>query len=312
MANILLAYRVDHHEGIPVPTYSLCFHRELENLGHDVFPVGEGHPNRSIKDMSDYLINQNDLFIDLDCGRNRKGDHHFQNTPDIKIRIPTAVWFIDSHGNPTLHHRLGKRYNHVFFAVYNKRDIFANYPSAHFLPSASDLKYFNYLEHQDIHSKPKYVAGFFGSRHGLHRADILKEVCEKNKWSYDIREVSRQYKHRWPRTAKAMCDCRILFNRGQKHDINQRIFESMLCNRPLLMNRDPLSGLSLLFKEGDHYLGYNGRSGEETTEIALQIIWCRDNADLAKDMAQRAYNLVKKKHLISHRVKKILEVCNVG
>jgi spore maturation protein CgeB len=78
-------------------------------------------------------------------------------------------------------------------------------------------------------------------------------------------------------------------------------------NRPLITNRDSADGMSLLFEEGEHYIGY-----DTYTELANQMEWCMSSDyDIAKNMAQKSYELVKEKHLIKHRVAQILEVCGV-
>jgi hypothetical protein len=142
MAEILLGYRQDYYEDKrPIETYARSFHRALEELGHHVFPIGEGHVNKSFNDLSRVVVRSTDLFIDLDTGRNTRGELHFQLRS--KAEVPTAVWFIDSHGYPSLHRRLSKFYNHAFFAVYDKRELFTGHDSSHWLPNASDLRWFH-------------------------------------------------------------------------------------------------------------------------------------------------------------------------
>lgn len=300
MAKILLNYRVNYgKDKRPVETYSKSFHRALENRGHEVTAMGEGH-EKSIFSVS---VDTFDLYIDLDCGRNVEGKLHFQ-TPES--RIPKAVRFIDTHGYPSLHRRLAKEYDHVFFAVWDKRDLFANHNSAHWCPNASDLDWFNYLDHLDVYKSPSNLIGFFGSKGGLDRAKPLLNIAyEHTDYTVDVREIGRTHGHRWPETAKAMANCKFLLNCGQKHDgPNQRVIESMLMHRPLITDRDKRDGMSKLFSEGDHYLGWSGQ-----TELALQIKWCLDNYDLAQSMARRAYQEAVSKHLVKHRVDQILEVC---
>ncbi len=303
MAEILLNYRIDWSDDASVPTYATCFHRQLLLAEHNVTAIGEGQDYKDIKEVNQKKY---DLFIDLDCGRNQKGKLHFANGENEKrIEIPSAVKFIDTHGYPSLHRRLAKQYDHVFFAVWDKRDLFSNLPSAHWCPNASDDMWFDHINHTE--EPPRFSLGFFGSKGGLSRADGAIAVCKRRKLPYDIREIGRSYKTRWPRTAEAMLACSVLFNKGQKHDgPNQRVIESMLMNRPLITDRDSRDGMDKLFKEGEHYLGYNNES-----ELGNQLEWCLSGTtkDLAESMAARAYIEVKSKHLIKHRVAQILEVC---
>lgn len=305
MALIILGYRLDKDKlGVPMENYALSTHRALEELGHRVIPVGAGHEVNHLNNLDDIILRIADLFLDLDCGRDVKGKLSFYYNYDDKHRLPcpTAVRFIDSHGQPTLHKRLAKCYDHVFFAVYARRDLFINHQSTHWCPNASDDRWFNYTFSK---GKPEFTAGFFGSKDGLSRGEILERVCKKRGLTYDIREVGRHNRQRWPGTAEAMANCQVLFNMGQKHDgPNQRVIESMLINRPLITDKDPTDGMDLLFKEHEHYLGY-----KTETELGVALDWVLSEPSLANSMAVRAYNEVISKHLVKHRVQQILEVC---
>ena len=253
--------------------------------------------------MLDGTIRQADLFLDLDCGRNSKGDLAFQTE---KPPIPSAVRYIDTHGHPSLHKRQAKFYDHVFFAVWDKRDIFTKHPSAHWCPNASDAHYFYKDILPEEHESRPFDVGFFGSKGGIDRADTLKEICARHVWKADVREIGKNG-NRWPRTSEAMAQCKVLFNHGQKHDgPNQRVIESMLMERPLLSDRDSRDGMSKLFEEGEHYLSYNSDA-----ELADNLSWCLREPSLANSMAKRAYTLAYEKHQVKHRVEQILEVCNV-
>ena len=312
MAQIILGYRQDKNKWgtSPIMTYSNSFHKALVELGHKVLPIGQGHQCNDLDSLPKVAYEQSALFIDLDSGRNTKGDLSF-HCFEKKARIPSAVRYIDSHGQPSYHKRAAANYDHVFFAVWNRRDLFVKHPSAHWCPNASDDEYFDGAVHLAENGTKTSIAGFFGSKGGLDRADVLQSVCERNKWTFDIREIGKSG-NRWPATALAMSDCKVLFNVGQKHDgPNQRVIESMLLNRPLLNNRDELDGMNKLFVEGEHYLGFSMIPELVESDIANQIMWCLKESDLAKTMAERAYAEVKQKHLVKHRVQQILEVCGI-
>lgn len=304
---VILGYRQEEYRGIPVETYARSFHYYLKQAGHTVLPVGEGHMFSDIDNIGDAWRSW-DIWIDVEQGRNSKGDLRFQYAEQSRkdrVNLPSAVRYVDTHGHPTLHRRLGKKYNHVFFAVWDKRDLFETHPSAHWCPNATDERFFN----REAVLKHDYPVGFFGSKDGLDRTDDLKRVCEPRLINYDIREIGRAGKHRWPETSRSMNQCQVLFNVGQKHDLNQRIFESMLVGRPLINKRDPRSGISKLFNENEHYLGFDNQ-----VELGAQLDWALSEIGgentLALDMAERALNLVKEKHLVQHRVSQILEVIN--
>ncbi len=306
MSNIVLGYRQDKDKrDIPIMTYSNSTHQALLDLGHKVLPIGEGHLCSGFDKMNKGILNQQELFIDLDCGRNEKGDLPFHCT-EKRAPIPSAVRFIDTHGHPSFHKRAARNYDHVFFAVWDKRDIFTHHTSVHWCPNASDAKYFYKDIIPEIHESRPTDVGFFGSKGGLDRADTMRDICLRNAWLCDIREIGKN-RNRWPKTAESMARCKVLFNKGQKRDgPNQRVIESMLMDRPLVSDRDKRDGMSKLFEEGENYLGYGSNS-----ELANNIQWCLREPSLAASMAKRAYRLAYEKHLVRHRVEQILEVCNI-
>ncbi|KKN92373.1 hypothetical protein LCGC14_0208640 [marine sediment metagenome] len=307
MAEIILGCRRDlDKRGNPVLSYSDSTYHALVDLGHSVTLLGEGHPYETFKDLSRSFLDRQSLFIDLDTGRNKQGNlslHCFEE----RAPVPSAFRSVDAHGAPSLHKRVAKNYDHVFFAVFDKRDLFVKHSSSHWCPNASDAKYFYKDILPEVHESRPFDVGFFGSKHGLDRADILKTVGDRNKWKLDIRQLGKSAK-RWPDTAKAMAQCKVLFNHGQKRDgPNQRVIESMLMERPLVTDRDPRDGMSQLFEEGEHFLGYGSES-----ELANNVQWCLREPSLASSMAKRAYRVAYEKHQVKHRVEQILEVCNVG
>jgi len=305
---IILGYRMELDvKGRPIETYARSWHFYFKKAGHTVLPVGEGHPFKDIDDLGE-IWKGFDLWLDIDNGRNKNGDLRFQyadQTRKEKVNLPSAVRFVDTHGYPSLHHRAAKKYDHVFFAVWDKRDCFEGHKSVYWCPNASDERWFYPIISPLTN---KFSVGFFGTRGGIDRADELKEICEARRIECDVREVGRVGKQRWPETCKAMNDCRVLFNRGQKHDgPNQRVIESMLCGKPLITDRDPRDGMSKLFVENEHYLGYTTKAD---LGIALDYALSEAGGEntLALDMARRASALVRKKHLVQHRVEQVLEV----
>ena len=307
---IALSYRVDfypmgenlsraemrHATPVPVESYARCVHAELEKLGHTVDNVyGQEFTN------TDYY----DVYLELDNGRDAEGKLGFgKHINRSDICIPMAVWFVDSHGQPALHKDLAPAYSHVFFAVWDKRDLFQGHPSAHWCPNATDTRFFYTSE-----TEPQFDFGFFGSKTGLDRADKMIEICKKHGWTYDVRQIGGgPFKHKWPRTCEAMQNCKVLFNHGQKHDgPNLRVLESMAVGRPLISDLEERSGMSRLFKAGEHYLDY-----ESYTKNGLEekMKWAMENDVYALIMADRAWHEVRAKHLIKNRVEQMLEVFN--
>ena len=281
-----------------VDNYAQSVVRELRELGHNVTETGPGTAYENNIDYSKW-----DLFIDLDCGRNPITNELNFKFIEEKSNVPSVVWFIDSHGYPSMHHRIAKNYDHVFFAVWSKRDLFANHRSAYWCPNATDKNWFN---SSFVNFDPYFDFGFFGSKKGLSRAEAMRLICGQQGWTYDIRQISPPNKHRWPHTAKAMGNCRILFNHGQKHDSpNLRVVESMAMGIPLISDQDPLSGMDKLFTPFSHYFPY-----EYVTYSNLDYImkFVSSNYQKALEVAAEAQKEVYEKHLIKHRVKQMLEV----
>lgn len=307
MAKILVGFRQDTDKrGQPIMTYSNSTVNALVDLGHTVTFLGEGHAFETFDDMSTKFLDEHELFLDLDCGRNSKGDLPFHCNEE-RAPIPSAVRFIDTHGHTSFHKRAARNYDHVFFAVWDKRDIFTNHPSVHWCPNASDATFFDRDILPELHESRPFDIGFYGTKGGIDRADVLKPMAQRHSWTVDIREIGKNG-NRWPRTAESMSRCKVLYNRGQKHDgPNQRVIESMLMERPLISDRDPRDGMCNLFQEGEHYLGYNSES-----ELGNNIEWCLREPSLAGSMAKRAYQLAFDKHQVQNRVEQILEVVNVS
>ncbi len=298
--NILLSFRQGIHNEMPVECYPRSFARVLRELGHTVMCVGEGHQPENFGNW--YDEKGYDLFIEIDNGRNKNGELALLQ-PNYKLKIPSAVWLIDSHGYPDLHKEISKDYSHVFYAVWNKRDLFKDHPSAHWCPNATDSKWFNNVDY--IREPIEFDYGFFSSKDGLNRAMFLKQILERLGYTYDIRQVSKSHRHKWPYYSQAMSRCIYLYNWGQKNDgPNQRVMESMAMGKPLLTDNDVKSGMSKLFEDGKHYVGFE----RDFTNLEEKILWMLNNPEKCMEIAKAGHEEVMKNHLINNRVKQILEV----
>lgn len=282
-------------QGEQVETYATSVVRVLREKGHEVVDVA-----KSTTQNYDGV----DLLLDLDSGRNLKGELIWQ-AQNGSLPCQSAVMFIDSHGYPTDHKRLAPHYDHVFFAVWSKRDLFVHHPSAHWCPNFTDDKWFDGEGYPVSYDTP-HAFGFFGSKGGLSRADAMQVIAQRRGWTYDIRQVNAGGKHRWPQTAVAMSHCHTLFNKGQKHDgPNLRVMESMLMNRVLISDKDDTSGMDKLFEPWAHYIPYEYFT-YEGLETAMEF--CVENPQIAEQIARQGYEEVKANHLVGNRIDQILEV----
>ena len=293
---ILFAYYKSYYNNEEVPTYGTCMVRELRALGHDVIESGK----ERFDDLDKYK--RFDLLIDLDSGRNVKGEYewHLANGP---VPIPSVAYLIDTHGKPDIHARVAARADHVFFAPWVKRDVFSDHESSHWAPCATDLTYFNLGQRAE---EPSFNFGFFGSKGGLSRADAMIEICKKHSFTYDVRQIAGQYKQAWPMTGIAMGRCEALWNHGQKHDDpNQRVMESMAVGRVLITPTDLRSGLGHLMEPWQDYIPYTPYSCEG---LERAMLFVGKKPEACAKIAENAYNKVAANHLIKHRVKQVMEV----
>lgn len=297
--NFLVLHNKMEYDGRHVETYARSIIAVLKLKGHTVFDQ-----DKSVIEISDWSPRTDiDYIIDIDCGRNAEGQYIWCGGRNNTSKIPKIAIFVDSHGRPDLHKEISKYYEHVFFAVWARRDLFTEHNSAWWLPNFTDSQWFYPLA-----VEPKFDFGFFGSKNGLDRADPLKEICEREGYTYDIRQIGTQFKHRWPRTCEAMNTCRFLMNHGQKHDQpNLRTIESMAVRRPLISDYDPKSGINELFQTYKHYIPYEAYTYKGLEEA---IDFCIENPSQAQEIADIAYKEVMSKHLVEHRVDQILEVIN--
>lgn len=298
---ICIVFRQDVRKDGPVACYAQSCARILDERGHEVTAVGEGHEIETLDKLNERDF---DLLFEVENGRNTQGQLEFQQTK-FNWKIPSVLWGIDQHGSPSLHRRAAKHYNHVMFAVWAQRDLFVNHPSAHWAPCATDLKWFNYCNYS--HIDPTYQFSFLGSKGGLDRANPLISVCEKNGWTYNVKQVTKSHKHKWPMFAEELAKAKNLYNRSQKHDNpNQRVMESMAMKRPLLVDStDNKDGLKKAFVEDVHFIGYDGFTYSDLEE---KCKWVLDNPLAAREIAANAYIEVFRNHTIDSRMSLLMEI----
>lgn len=293
---ILVARIKKYYEGSLIDTYSGSIVRELQTAGHEVTETSKDR----LKDDNEYKAY--DLFLDIDSGRDTDQSYKF-HAYDKKVPIKSAAILIDSHGNPDMHKRIASRTDHVFFAVWDRRDLFSDHPSTTWFPNFTDLTHF---DGETFTSEKTKDFCFMGSKDGLDRADPMVKVCKDNNWTYDVDEVGRKGKHVWPRTALRMAACRFGFNHGQKHDgPNLRVMETMAMKLPLICDRDERDGKGFLFEPWHHYIPYAAYSYDGLQE---RMQWCIDNPEKAAVIAENAYVEVNRNHLVKNRVETVLEV----
>lgn len=293
---IALAFKQDIRKDVPVECYARSFLRVLQEKGHTVTTVGEGHNVPFLGELSQKDF---DLLIEIENGRNRKGELLFQQSKANWI-IPSVLWAIDPHGQPGIHQHVAPYYKYVFYAPWIKRDLYTDHQNAYWLPNCTDLKWFNRSSFG--HIKPQFDFGFHSSRLGLARASKLIEICKKHGWSYDVREVTKAGRQRWPSYSEALRGCFNGYNFSQRQDFpNQRVFETMAMGVPLLCDISSLGDQSI-FVPSEDFVGYS----RDLSDLEGKMCWMMENKKQTEVIAERAYLKVKQGHLIEHRVDEML------
>lgn len=166
-----------------------------------------------------------------------------------------------------------------------------------------------YMKEGDIHlpycmspdhhyAMSKIEKEFDASLIGLHyeqRDRLVKALRNKGyKVLYELGLVYDEYREQNNRAV-------IGLNWSSLMDINARFFESMGMKQVVVANRLPyIDELGLL--EGYHYMGF-----DNLEEAVAQVDWVFSHRDLAKTIANSAYQVVNKKHTYDLRVEQILK-----
>lgn len=297
--NIVLAFRQDVRNGVPVECYPRSFYRVLKEKGHKVTSCGEGHQISFLGELDQKKF---DVVIEIENGRNSEGKLVFQQSEANWI-IPSLLLAVDPHGSPGVHQYVSVCYTHILFSPWVKRDLYTRHPSAHWCPNSTDLKWFDRSLFKSI--TPQFDFVFHGSKLGLPRANKLVEICEKRKWTYSVKQISKSGKQKWPAFGQSLALGNIGYNFGQKCDSpNLRVMETMATGIPLLNDLTPLDGMGKLFVEGKHFIGYQ----RDWSDLEEKMEWMIMNTSKCKEIAETAYLEVKEKHTIENRVNQILEV----
>lgn len=101
--------------------------------------------------------------------------------------------------------------------------------------------------------------------------------------------------------ARALCSCKIVFNKSMNLDVNMRVFEALSCGRLLLTDVIPTQDELLI--EGEHYVGYN--SGDELMD---KLDYYLSNPAEAEKIAQAGMNFVHTNHTYDLRLCQILKI----
>lgn len=105
--------------------------------------------------------------------------------------------------------------------------------------------------------------------------------------------------------AQALSPARLVFNASIACDVNMRVFEVLATGRPLVTNREAdANGLSALFEEGVHFIGYDDE------DLVAQVRHYLDNPAAAEVIGAAGQAEVLANHTYAHRVGALLDQIN--
>ena len=207
----------------------------------------------------------------------------------------TVAYFIDVHQDLRLRLQLSRFFDAVFIAQKDYVSVFRENGRDHvyWLPLACD---------PEIHHVPyetmAYEVGFIGKlgQPDSCRHKILTTVLPH----YQTNNYMKFYSPR--EMAKIYGQSKIVFNASINGDLNMRVFEAMAAGSLLVTDRIE-NGLTELFEEGVHYVGYS------TIEEAIEKIDYYLANDVERDLiAAEGQQVVFDKHTYRSRWDQILQL----
>lgn len=204
------------------------------------------------------------------------------------VSCRTMAYFIDVHQD--LHSRLqvAQLFDAVFIAQKEFVTAFRQmgHRRAYWLPLACDP-----AVHSMYSETRPYDVGFVGKlgKRGTSRYESLLSVLP----NYQTNDYSRYYLPR--EMAVVYSRSKIVFNASINRDLNMRVFEAMAAGALLVTDRIG-NGLSELFQEGIHYIGYS------TIPEAMEKIgyFLERNAERER-IAHAGQRVVLEHHTYRHR-----------
>jgi glycosyltransferase involved in cell wall biosynthesis len=206
----------------------------------------------------------------------------------------TVAYLIDVHQGLQQRLNMAQFFDAVFIAQKDFLSAFEKNGHSHtyWLPLACD---------EDIHrvaSRERcYDVGFVGSlgRKDTERHRVLSSVLPR----YRTNDFLRYYAPN--EMAEVYAQSKIVFNKSINGDVNMRVFEAMASGALLVTDRIA-NGLTDLFQEGTHYIGY------DTLEEAIkQIDYFLENDDERKRIAASGQQAALAEHTYSHRWEQIIK-----
>lgn len=264
-----------------VHTTARYFERVLQVVGDSQFFYWDHCPDIS-------QLGSEDMFVFIDPA------------PDWPLGLEkanclTVAYFIDVHQDIQSRLQLSRFFDSVFVAQKDYVSMFqgVGHQNTHWLPLACD---------PGVHHAPagtKYFdVGFVGklSQRGTPRYEILTTVLPR----YQTNDYNRFYTPH--DMSKVYGQSKIVFNASINGDLNMRFFEALASGALLVTDRIE-NGLTELFEEDVHYVGYS------TIEEAIEKIdyYLSNDAERSR-IATEGQTVAFEQHTYRHRWDQIMQL----
>lgn len=214
-----------------------------------------------------------------------------------KPEIKTAVWLIDTHVAYQRHKNYIRHFDFVFMAISRYAEEFkAFHPHVYWLPLCYPSPTL------PANEKNIYPLGFVGriTPDMTKRVELLKALEEHyGNLCHFVTDYATVY--------KTMSQCTIMVNQSYADDLNFRVFEALACGNILVTNSvpdlfkvDTLKARVFPFEtpQGAIHFIDTILQQEKKTDVFTQV---KENRQF-----------IKERHMIQHRVEKIIEVLIEG
>lgn len=233
-------------------------------------------PRIPLQAIKDKLPWKPDLILEVDAG------FYMDGKPKEWHGVPIALFATDPH---FLDYTAQYCFVDYFF---NPQPMsFAKYPEGIFLPWAHDPNVHKMLPDNGIIYDMVFVGALYEQR------KILLEALKRD---YDVKVAEQLI---YDECTKLYNEGLMSFNMSSNDDIPMRIFEGMGYGTAVVTNR--ITGLDLLFKEGVHYIGYDGEA-----ELLEKMKYYTDHLEELKAIMQNGMKEVEK-HTYKIRCQTILD-----
>ena len=252
---------------------------------------------------------KHDFWLFIDDGRD---DIEMPDLPS-----PNACWLVDTHLGYEKRLEWAKKFDHTFVAQLPTVDRMSQdgIESVHWLPLAC-LPCVD-PNSQELSAVPKDRLGPYGikKKHNLVFVGHLNEGHNgegNNRMEY-LNRAFGAVPNNWmafgeffEQAAMRFVRGRVGFNISIRDDLNMRFFEVMSCGVCLLTNTDVVGIKELGFKDGEHFVGYEGMD-----DLEEKARWCIDHPMEREKIAKVGHKFVRSSHTYQHRLEETFNVAGV-